>query len=44
MSVEPVSGVLKVLTLKVSAQTISVQYFNGLNGGSDVLQGSVKLQ
>ena len=31
-----------ISVLKVSAQTISVQYFNGLNGGSDVLQGKVK--
>lgn len=29
--------------LKVSVQDVIVQYFNGLNGGSDVLQRTVKL-
>ena len=43
MSVELMNGVLKAITLKVSAQTISAQYFNGLNGGSGVLHTTVKL-
>lgn len=37
MSVEPMNDVLKV-----SAQTISAGYFRVLNGGSDVLQRTVK--